>query len=80
MRDIMFEIPSNKTISKCVITKATVNGKEKPRLEYKNSKANTKKENKEENSNNNSNSNSNNDNNKGKTTIKKATVIEKKKD
>ena len=78
MRDIMFEIPSNKTISKCVITKATVNGKEKPRLEYKNSKTSTKNENKEDNNNNNS--NSNNDNNKGKTTIKKATVIEKKKD
>ncbi len=35
MRDIMFEIPTNKQISKCTITKATVDG-EKPKIEYGN--------------------------------------------
>ena len=34
MRDIMFEIPTNKDISKCIITKGTVMQTEKPKLEY----------------------------------------------
>lgn len=34
MRDIMFEIPTNKDIAKCTITKATVMQTEKPKLEY----------------------------------------------
>ena len=34
MRDIMFEIPTNKDISKCIITKETVMQTEKPKLEY----------------------------------------------
>ncbi len=34
MRDIMFEIPTNKDISKCIITKETVMQIEKPKLEY----------------------------------------------
>ena len=33
MRDIMFEIPTNKQISKCTITKTTVDGGE-PKIEY----------------------------------------------
>ncbi len=32
MRDIMFEIPGNSKIEKCIITKATVEGKEGPKL------------------------------------------------
>ena len=32
MRDIMFDIPSNPKIEKCIITKATVEGKEPPKL------------------------------------------------
>ena len=32
MRDIMFEIPSNSKIEKCIITKETVEGKEKPEV------------------------------------------------
>jgi len=32
MRDIMYEIPSNPKIAKCVITKGTVEGKEKPEV------------------------------------------------
>ena len=34
MRDIMFDIPSNPEISKCIITKETVTEKAKPKLEY----------------------------------------------
>lgn len=34
MRDIMFEIPTNKQISKCTITRATVDGTEEPKVEY----------------------------------------------
>lgn len=34
MRDIMFEIPTNKSISKCVITKGTVDQTEAPKLTY----------------------------------------------
>lgn len=37
MRDIMFEIPTNKQISKCIITKGTVEGKE-PKIEYDDNK------------------------------------------
>lgn len=37
MRDIMFEIPTNKQISKCIITKDTVEGKE-PKIEYDDNK------------------------------------------
>ena len=46
MRDIMFEIPSNPKIEKCIITKETVANKEKPTLiinENKEVKAKTKK-------------------------------------
>ena len=46
MRDIMFEIPSNPKIEKCIITKETVVNKEKPTLiinENKEVKAKTKK-------------------------------------
>lgn len=32
MRDVMFDIPSNPKIEKCIITKATVEGKETPKL------------------------------------------------
>ena len=32
MRDIMFDIPSNPKIEKCIITKETVEGTEKPKL------------------------------------------------
>jgi len=32
MRDIMFEIPSNKKIEKCIVTKATVESKEEPKI------------------------------------------------
>lgn len=35
MRDIMFEIPNDETISKCIITKETVEKNEKPKLIYK---------------------------------------------
>ena len=34
MRDIMFEIPTNKAISRCIITKGTVMQTEKPKLVY----------------------------------------------
>ena len=33
MRDVMYEIPSNPKISKCIITKDTVAKKEKPKIE-----------------------------------------------
>ena len=36
MRDIMFEIPTNKAISKCIITKETVMQLEPPKLIYDN--------------------------------------------
>ena len=32
MRDVMFDIPSNPKIEKCIITKATVEGKEEPKI------------------------------------------------
>ena len=32
MRDVMFDIPSNPKIETCIITKATVEGKEVPKL------------------------------------------------
>lgn len=32
MRDIMYDIPSNPKIEKCIVTKATVEGKEKPKV------------------------------------------------
>ena len=32
MRDVMFDIPSNPKIEKCIITKATVEGKENPKI------------------------------------------------
>ena len=32
MTDIMYEIPSNDKIEKCIITKAVVEGKEKPEV------------------------------------------------
>ena len=38
MRDIMFEIPTNKQISKCTITRATVEKTEDPKVEYDASK------------------------------------------
>ena len=36
MMDIMYEIPSDDNISECVLTKAAVNGEEKPRITYRN--------------------------------------------
>ncbi len=35
MMDAMYEVPSNKNIKKCIITKNVVHGKEKPKYEYK---------------------------------------------
>ncbi|MBP9673871.1 MAG: ATP-dependent Clp protease ATP-binding subunit ClpX [Bacteriovoracaceae bacterium] len=32
MLDVMFEVPSSKNFSKCIVTKESVNGKEKPKL------------------------------------------------
>ena len=32
MMDVMYEIPSDETITKCVITKASVDGKEDPKV------------------------------------------------
>ena len=37
MMDIMYEIPSDDNIAECVLTKDAVNGKEKPRITYRNS-------------------------------------------
>ena len=37
MMDIMYEIPSDDNIATCVLTKAAVDGKEKPRVTYRNS-------------------------------------------
>ncbi len=34
MMDAMYEVPSNKNITKCIITKGVVSGKEKPKYEY----------------------------------------------
>ena len=43
MRDIMFDVPSNPQIKKCIITKETVEGKEPPKLELdENKKVETK--------------------------------------
>lgn len=44
MRDIMFEIPSNPNIEKCIITKETVKNDEAPRLVINNNREVTKKE------------------------------------
>ena len=44
MRDIMFEIPSNPNIEKCIITKETVKNGESPRLVINNNREVTKKE------------------------------------
>lgn len=38
MKEVIFEIPSKKDISKCIITKDVVDRKEKPHYEYKNKK------------------------------------------
>ena len=35
MLDTMYEIPSDETISKCIITKEAVEGNAKPLLEYR---------------------------------------------
>ena len=37
MMDIMYEIPSDDNIAECVLTKDAVNGKDKPRITYRNS-------------------------------------------
>ena len=42
MRDIMFEIPSNPNIEKCIITKETVLNGEKPQIIINNNKENGK--------------------------------------
>ena len=44
IRDIMFEIPSNPNIEKCIITKETVKNGEAPRLVINNNREVTKKE------------------------------------
>ena len=36
MMDVMYEIPSDDNISECVLTKEAVDGKEKPRVTYRN--------------------------------------------
>ncbi|MCM1123508.1 MAG: ATP-dependent Clp protease ATP-binding subunit ClpX [Eubacterium sp.] len=36
MMDIMYEIPSDDNIAECILTKEAVNGKEKPRITYRN--------------------------------------------
>ena len=43
MRDIMFEIPSNPKIEKCIITKETVANGEAPKIIINNNKEVTKK-------------------------------------
>ena len=43
MRDIMFEIPSNPKIEKCIITKATVENGEAPKLIINNNREIPKK-------------------------------------
>ena len=35
MNEVMYEIPSDETISKCIITKEAVEGNAKPLLEYR---------------------------------------------
>ena len=35
MNEVMYEIPSDETISKCIITKEAVEGSAKPLLEYR---------------------------------------------
>ena len=47
MRDIMFEIPSNPKIEKCVITKETVANGEPPKIIINNNREVPKKANKE---------------------------------
>ncbi|MGN0316739.1 MAG: ATP-dependent Clp protease ATP-binding subunit ClpX [Lachnospira sp.] len=42
MNDVMFEIPSDDTIAKCIITKASVEGTEKPQIEYRTEKVKKK--------------------------------------
>ena len=44
MRDIMFEIPSNPNIEKCIITKDTVINKQQPKLVINANKEKSKKE------------------------------------
>ena len=44
MRDIMFDIPSNPNIEKCIITKATVESKEPPKVIINKEKQDTKTE------------------------------------
>ena len=44
MRDIMFEIPSNSKIEKCIITKETVLGKSEPELIINELRENTNKQ------------------------------------
>ena len=39
MTDIMYEIPSNDKIEKCIITKAVVENKEKPEVIFREEKA-----------------------------------------
>ena len=40
MMDVMFEIPSDDTISKCIITKEAVDGTGKPVIEYRTEQVN----------------------------------------
>jgi ATP-dependent Clp protease ATP-binding subunit ClpX len=35
MNEVMYEIPSDETIAKCIITKEAVEGSAKPLLEYR---------------------------------------------
>ena len=44
MRDVMFDIPSNPKIETCIITKATAEGKEPPKLIINENKVTEKKE------------------------------------
>ena len=39
-REVMFEIPSDDTISKCIITKEAVDGTGKPVIEYRTEQVN----------------------------------------
>ena len=36
MMDVMYEIPSDDNIAECVLTKEAVDGREKPRVTYRN--------------------------------------------
>lgn len=40
MNEVMFEIPSDDTISKCIITKEAVDGTGKPVIEYRTEQVN----------------------------------------